>query len=127
MDEETLSYGFTWICLRHACANMLAANIRSGRQGERSEMVAWSGPRPSAIVRCEKTPRRRFVYGGSSSIAVLISRQLGVIMVQESAGKELADGGCDLCSVGLECEMTSVQKADDPIGDVPFERLRARR
>jgi hypothetical protein len=28
------------------------ANIRSGRQGERSATVAWSGPRLLAIVRC---------------------------------------------------------------------------
>jgi hypothetical protein len=33
----------------------------------------------------------------------------------ESAGKKVADGGCDLRCVGLQCEMASVQKADDPV------------
>jgi hypothetical protein len=79
------------------------------------------------MVRCEKTAWRRFIYGSSATIAVWSAASLGAIMVQESAGKELVDGGCDLWSVGLQCEMASVQKADDPIGNVPFERLSAHR
>ena len=55
------------------------------------------------------------------------SRQPSERVVQELSGKELADGGCNLVDVGLQCEMARVQKADDPIGDVSFERLRARR
>jgi hypothetical protein len=43
-----------------------------------------------------------------------------------SAGKKVADGGCDLGCVRLQCEMAGVQKADDPVWDVPFERLCAR-
>ena len=44
-----------------------------------------------------------------------------------SAGKEVADGRRDLGGVGLQREMAGVEEADDGVGNVALERLRARR
>src|SRR5580698_3164212 len=45
----------------------------------------------------------------------------------ESAGKKVAYGGCNLCSVSLQREVAGVEKANDGVGNVAFESLGAPR